>query len=36
VEKQLERGAGNVTWETVDASGGPDQVAAAARKLLEP
>jgi uncharacterized protein len=35
VEKQMERGAGKVTWETVDASGGPDQVAAAARKLLK-
>jgi uncharacterized protein len=34
VEMQLERGAGTVTWETVDASGGPAQVAAAARALL--
>jgi uncharacterized protein len=34
VEKQLERGAGNVTWEAVDASGGPGQVAEAAGALL--
>jgi uncharacterized protein len=34
VEMQMERGAGAVTWETVDASGGPEHVAATARKLL--
>jgi uncharacterized protein len=34
VEMQIERGAGAVAWQTLDASGGPEQVAAAARKLL--
>jgi uncharacterized protein len=34
VAMQAERGAGNVTWEPVDASSGPDQVAETARKLL--
>ena len=36
VEMQMKRGAGEVTWEAVDASGGPEQVAAAARTLLGP
>jgi aminoglycoside phosphotransferase family enzyme/predicted kinase len=35
VEMQVARGAGNVTWETVDASGGPQQVAAMAKALLK-
>jgi uncharacterized protein len=34
VEMQMERGAGTVTWETLDASAGPDRVAATARTLL--
>jgi uncharacterized protein len=34
VEMQLKRGAGPIDWQTLDASGGPEQVASAARKLL--
>jgi hypothetical protein len=34
VEMQLKRGAGPLDWHPVDASAGPEQVAATARKLL--
>jgi uncharacterized protein len=34
VQMQIERGAGAVDWDTIDASDSPEEVAAAARKLL--
>jgi hypothetical protein len=35
VAMQIERGAGPVAWRTLDASGSPQDVAAAARELLK-
>ena len=35
VAMQIERGAGPVSWRTLDASGSPQDVAAAARELLK-